>query len=136
MNDLHIDEVKEILGLCRLMRAPEHIFITDESVHDDEGHQFRGLQPVNRRDVIFLSALSDVTTVPHEGWHAMTGLGELTAYPVGRLMGTKANLAKNFPRLSALRLRGSPDYEEVHDSVEFPEAHKYGKRVRHFRRVR
>jgi len=101
---VNIQEVSDILGVCRFLRAPKHVFITDEPVYEERNGRtfYRGLQPKNRRDVIFLSAQSDVTMIPHEAWHAMTGLGELTAYPVGRIVAAKYEFVKKFPRLKAL----------------------------------
>jgi len=135
---MNIEEVKDLLGYCRFMRAPEHVFITDEIVHDDAGHNFRGLQPTWRRDIIFLSAQANQSTIPHETWHANTGLGELTAYPIGNIVTKKIEMVKTLaPRLKGLRLRALPDYEEVNMSEdEFPAMAKYKGRVRHYRRVR
>lgn len=135
---MHIDEVKDLLGYCRFMRAPDHIFITDETVHDNVGHLFRGLQPTWRRDIIFLGAHANPSTIPHESWHAMTGFGELTAYPIGNIASKKINLIKKLaPGLKNLRLRALPDYEEVPVSEDdFPAMAKYKGRVRHYRRVR
>lgn len=130
---MNIQEVSDILGVCRFLRAPKHIFITDEPVYEERNGKafYRGLQPKGKRDVIFLSAQSDLTTIPHESWHAMTGLGELTAYPVGRVVAAKYELVSRFPRLKALISRRA-EYRRVEVSVEFPQAARYRGRVEHY----
>lgn len=130
---MNIQEVSDILGVCRFLRAPKHVFITDEPVYEERNGKafYRGLQPKNRRDVIFLSAQSDPTTIPHESWHAMTGLGELTAYPVGRIVAAKYEFIKNFPRLKALFSRRI-EYRRNEGSREFPRASRYRGRVEHY----
>jgi len=133
---MNIQEVSDILGVCRFLRAPKHVFITDEPVYEERNGKafYRGLQPKNRRDVIFLSAQSDLTTVPHESWHAMTGLGELTAYPVGRIVAAKYELIKNFPRLNKALSR-VVQYREVSSSSEFPNLGKYRGRAKLYKLV-
>lgn len=135
--EVNIQEVSDILGICRFLRAPKHVFITDESVYEETNGKtyFRGLQPKERRDVIFLSAQSDLTTIPHESWHAMTGFGELTAYPVGRVVAAKYEFIKKFPRLKALISRRTK-YRRTEESVEFPQARGYQGRVEHYILVR
>lgn len=130
---MNIQEVSDILGVCRFLKAPKHIFITDESVYEEKDGKtfFRGLQPKDKRDVIFLSAQSDITTVPHESWHAMTGLGELTAYPVGRAVAAKYEFVQMFPRLKALISRKT-EYRRSLEATEFPRARFYKNRVEHY----
>ena len=130
---MNIQEVSDILGVCRFLRAPKHVFITDEPVYEERNGRafYRGLQPKGRRDVIFLSAQSDLTTVSHESWHAMTGLGELTAYPVGRIVAAKYEFIKNFPRLKTLVSRRI-EYRRNEGSGEFPRAMRYRGRVEHY----
>jgi hypothetical protein len=130
---VNIDEVKEILGLCHMLKAPKHIFITDESVYKKlDGIQFyKGLQPSSRRDAIFLSAQADVTTVPHEVWHANTGLGELSAYPVGNLLAIKYRLLNKFPAVKNLLAR-KVEYAEASNHSDFPQVEKYRGRVKHY----
>lgn len=130
---MNIDEVKEILGLCYMLRAPKHIFITDEPVYEKrDGVQFyKGLQPSSRDDVIFLSAQADVTTVPHEVWHANTGLGELTAYPVGNLLAIKYRLLSKFPAVKNLLSR-KVEYVEASSHSDFPQVEKFRGRVKHY----
>lgn len=130
---MNIEEVSEILGVSRFLVAPQHVFITHEKVCDTESC-FRGLQPEKRRDIIFLSAQADKTTVPHETWHAMTGLGEITAYPVGKLVSIKYGLLSNFPNLKRMLSR-QVEYRRVYNSREFPEAEKYGNRIEHYELV-
>lgn len=134
---MEIGEVKDILGLCHALRAPKHIIIVQEPIFEDTegGRQFfRGLQPTSRGDVIVLSAQADVTTVPHESFHAGSGLGELLAYPLGSLMAAKYTVMSRFPRLKQLRSRNI-DYEEVPNPPEFPGLSKYGDRVKHYQLV-
>ncbi len=130
---MNIQEVSDILGVSRFLRVPKHVFITDEPVYEERNGRtfYRGLQPKNRRDVIFLSAQSDLTTIPHESWHAMTGLGELTAYPVGRIVAAKYELIKNFPRLKAF-LSKRVEYRRAEGSGEFPGESRYRGRVEHY----
>ena len=61
----------------------------------------------------------------------MTGLGELTAYPVGRIVAAKYELIKNFPRLKALFSRRI-EYRRNEGSREFPRASRYRGRVEHY----
>jgi len=130
---MNIEEVSDILGICRFLRAPKHVFITDEPVYEQKNGKafFRGLQPKARGDVIFLSAQADATTVPHEVWHANTGLGELTAHPIGRIVALKYEILKQFPRLKALLSR-KVEYRRVTKETAFPQAEKYRGRVEHY----
>jgi hypothetical protein len=131
--DMNIEEVKDILGICRMLRVPKHIFITDEPVYEkQDGMRFyKGLQPSGRGDVIFLSAQADVTTVPHEMWHANTGLGELTAYPVGNLLAAKYRVLSRFPAVKDLLTR-KVEYAESSNPTDFPQAEKYRGRLKHY----
>lgn len=145
---MNIQEVADILSACRFLRAPRHVFITDEPVDEGStptfssviprdsgrGQNYRGMQPKRRRDTIFLANAADNTTVPHEAWHAMTGLGELTAYPVGNFLAKKYNALKRLPKIrqlirKPLKYRRATKRETVE---EFPDAKKYGARVRHY----
>ena len=131
---MNIQEVADILSACRFLRAPKHVFITDEPVHDGQGVHFRGLQPKKRGDTIFLANAADTTTIPHEAWHAMTGLGELTAYPVGNFLAKKYNALKRFSKIrqlfrKPLKYRRATKKETI---KEFPGAKQYSARVRHY----
>lgn len=130
---MNIQEVSDIFSACRFLRAPKHVIITDEKVCGSEGC-FRGLQPKNRRDVIFLSAQADVTTAPHEAWHAQTALGETTAYPIGNLVARKYKLFKQFPNL--MKNLGRPiKYREASRAEtlkDFPKTKAYLGRIRHY----
>ncbi len=131
---MNIQEVSDILSCLRALRAPKHVFITDESVHDGKGSHFRGLQPKNRGDTIFLANAADVSTVPHEAWHGQTSFGEVTAYPVGNILARKYNLLRKFPKIKNL-LRRKVKYRratKAETKKEFPDATKYGTRVRHY----
>lgn len=134
---MQIEEIKDILGVCHALRAPKHIIITQEPIYEDNeaGRQFfRGLQPVARRDVIVLSGQADATTVPHEVFHANTGLGEILAYPVGSFMAAKYKFLNRLPLLKNLRARNI-EYKEVPNPPEFPALAKYGNRVKHYQLV-
>jgi len=127
---IQIEEVEEILNSSRLLAllAPQHVFITDESIIKKlEGQviHFRGVAPKNRRGVMFLSRQANETTVPHEWVHAALGLGELFAYPFGNLMARKIEITRKSPLLKNLRLR-TVKYREA--EVPF----KYSGRVKHY----
>ncbi len=129
---MNIQEVSEILGVCWPLRAPKFILITDERIHDQRGQTyFRGLQPKNRGDIIVLGADADATTVPHEVWHAQTGLGELSAWPIGNQLARRYNHMKRFPRVREALTR-RVKYREVSSADEFPDLGKYAGRVRLF----
>lgn len=131
---MNIQEVSDILSCLRALRAPRHVFITDEPVHDDKGGHYRGLQPKRRGDTIFLANAADVSTPIHEAWHAMTGLAELSAYPVGNILARKYNFLKKFPNIKKI-LGKRVKYRratKAETKKEFPDATKYGTRVRHY----
>lgn len=135
---MQIDEVAEILGLCRTLHAPKHVFIASERVWQEIDGQvfFRGLQPKSRGDVIFLTEDADTTSPIHETLHSNFGFEELLTKPLTRLIHGKYQLLKQFPQLTEL-LKRPLHYQEVHESSEFPAAHteKFKGRVRHFVRV-
>lgn len=131
---MNIQEVQDILGICRALRAPKHIIFINEPIHDETRKEYyRGLQPKSRGDVLVLSAQADKTTVPHETWHANTGLGELTAYPIGWLLARKHDFIESRPLLNQIVPRKKVSYVEDPNPPEFPQLSKYGGRVRHYR---
>lgn len=136
---MNIEEVKEILGLTRFIPVPQHVFITDEPVYEENNGRryYRGLQPKSIRDVIFLPAHADLSTPYHENWHSVTGLGEFTAYPYGRFMAAKYRILKNFPAIAGL-MRREVDYREVspEEETEFPQISRFRGRVKHYVRVK
>ena len=75
-----------------------------------------------------------MTSVPHEAWHAVSGMGELTAYPIGYLVALKYRLMNKFPNLKTALSR-RVEYRRVTRSEAFPDAEKYGDRVEHYERV-
>jgi hypothetical protein len=121
--------------LCRFLRAPPHLLIVNEPIHNDAGQYFRGLQPKSRSDVIVLSAQSDVTTIPHETIHANFGVGEVIAYPFGWLMAKKTDFIRKHPILDSAVPRKQVKYVEDPNPPEFPDLEKYRGRVTHYRRV-
>jgi len=132
---MNIQEVSEIFSACRFLRAPTHVFITDERVCDEaSGSCFRGLQPKKRGDAIFLSAEADVTTIPHEAWHAQTSLGEPTAYPIGNLVAKKYQAFKRFPNLMKVMGRSIKYRDATYEETvkEFPGAANYVGRLKHY----
>ena len=126
---MRIEEVEEILNALRLLGllAPQHIFITDEPIYEELDGQifFRGLSPKDKRGVMILSKHADITTVPHELIHAALGLGELAAYPLGRLLAIRYKIADLFPSLKQLKL-----YKVKYREAEVPP--KYMGRVKHY----
>lgn len=129
--NLEIKEISEILGLCRPLRLPKYVLVTDERIYEQRNGRsyFRGLQPKNRRDILILGSDADSTTVPHELWHCVTGLGEASAYPIGRMMARKNQLVSMFPRLRGL-LRRDAEYREISSSPDVPNLEKYSGRIK------
>jgi hypothetical protein len=133
---MEIQEVSDILGLCYFLKAPEHVFITQEEVHshvDGQIIQYRGLQPKIRGDSIFLSVRADETSPIHEAVHASLGLGEIGTEIISRVIIRKNSLLKNFPRLTST-LSKKLVYQQVQESQDYPRAHlpQYAGRVQHF----
>lgn len=132
---MDIAEVSEILGLCYCLKAPEHIFITNEKVssREDGVTFFRGLQPKAKGDSIFLTGLADQTSPIHEAVHASLGLGEPGTELVTRIILRKNKVLQQRPLLRQ-RLSKPVMYTEVFESAEYPKAHapEYRGRVRHF----
>lgn len=132
---MEIAEVSEILGLCYFLKAPKHVFITDEKVssHHDGVTFFRGLQPKSKGDSIFLTAQADESSPIHEGIHAGLGLGEPGTEVLTRIIIRKNKLLRNFPILTQT-LSKKLIYKEVQESKEYPQAHaeKYKGRVKHY----
>lgn len=133
---MDIAEVTEILGLTHFLPIPKHVFITPERVSEqsaDGPTYFRGLQPIEKHDIIFLSRDANVSTIPHEDSH-MLGLGELLAYPIGNAAALKYQIVSNFPRAKQLLSR-KIQYRRAPVSSDFPQLAKYGDRVEHWELV-
>jgi hypothetical protein len=132
---LDIAEVSEILGLCSFLKAPKHVFITDERVssHDDGVTFYRGLQPKAKGDSIFLSGQADYTSPIHETVHASLGLAEPGTELVTRVILRKNQVLQQFPLLKQTFSK-KVVYKEVFESAEYPKAHapEFQGRVRHF----
>ena len=125
------------MGTCWGLRAPRFVLITDERLDHQTHHGqtvFRGLQPKNRGDVIVLGADADVSTVPHESWHAFSGLGELTAWPIGDRLARRHQRLSRFPALKNL-IKRDVKYQEVSGLDEFPGIGKYAGRVKLYKLV-
>lgn len=132
---MDIAEVSEILGLCSFLKAPQHVFITDERVssHDNGVTFYRGLQPKAKGDSIFLTGDQDHTSPIHETVHASLGLGEPGTELVTRIILRKNQVLQQRPLLRQ-RLSKHVVYTEVFESAEYPKAHaqEYRGRVHHF----
>ena len=128
---MNIQEVSDILGVCWPLRMPKYVLITDEGISQQHNGQtfFRGLQPKSRGDIVVLGVDANITTVPHESWHAMTGFGELTAHPIGNLFARRYERLKQFPRLKDALTR-RVQYREVDSASEFPNFSKYQGRAK------
>lgn len=124
---MNIEEVSEILssfGLLGLL-APQHIFITDEKIYEKGSNKrFRGLSPKKKRGVMVLSRDADSSTVPHEWLHAMTGAGELLAYPFGKLFSFRYEFRKKFAFRDRTLLKIRYKKEEVRS--------EYKGRIEHY----
>lgn len=131
---MDINEVSEILGLCHFLRAPKHVFITEETVSSKEDGvtYYRGLQPKYKGDSIFLSAQMDQSTPIHETIHTY-GIDELGTDVLTRIILRKNKILQNFTLLKDLTKK-KLIYEKVESSSEYPEAHmeKFKGRVEHY----
>lgn len=132
---MQISEVSEILGLCRFLRVPKHVFITDEKVwaQEDGITHYRGLQPKSKSDSMFLTAQADESTPIHEAIHAMMGLDEFGTDILTRAVMRKNEVIRNFPMLKSL-MRREVKYRKVESSEEYPWAHqpRFQQRVEHY----
>lgn len=132
---MEIEQVAQILGACYFLKAPKHVFITDEVVTGHHNHvtRYRGLQPKYRGDAIFLSHDADESTPIHESIHAHLGVGEPTTDVLTRIVMRKNEVLNNFPNLKNL-LQKQLSYQKVESSQEFPEAHspQFRGRVEHY----
>ena len=131
----NITEVSEILGLTRVVVAPQHVFITDETLEGKiNGHgTYRGLQAPEKKGTIVLSKHADETTPIHESIHSQFGFDELATKPLTRLISRKVELVRRFPKLKGI-LQKSVRYKLCGGNCGFPEAHegKYGERIQHY----
>jgi len=119
-----------------LASRARHLLVINEPVHErvDGLAYFRGLQPKHRQDVFVLTPHASDETVLHELVHTF-GLGELAAYPLGRVLVWKYRVLRNFPALKSLAT--SPvRYRRCSGCEEFRLLHeRYGGRAEHFIRV-
>lgn len=132
---MNIQEVSEILGLSRTLVAPQHVFITEETLEGKINGQgtYRGLQPVDKSGVILLSRHADNTTPIHESIHSQFGFDERATKPLTRIISRKIEIVRKFPRLKKA-LQKQVKYQICKGDCGFPQAHegKYGKRIRHY----
>ena len=132
---MNIEEVSEILGLARAVVAPQHVFITDETLEGKiNGHgTYRGLQAPEKKGTIVLSKHADQTTPIHESIHSQFGFDELATKPLTRLISRKVELVRRFPSLRRV-LQKSVKYQLCQGNCGFTDAHtnKYGKRIQHY----
>ena len=131
---MNIQEVSEILGVCYFLRAPKHVFITQEQVwsREDGVTHYRGLQPKSKGNSIFLSAQADLSTPIHETVHTY-GVNEFGTEILTRLIMRKNEVLKKFPFLRELTKKKLV-YRKVEGSREYPQAHgeRYRRRLEHF----
>jgi hypothetical protein len=132
---MNIEEVADILSLVKGLPIPKHVFITPERLYEQTGERddtfFRGLQPVEKPDVIFITSQdANISTIGHEVLHTL-GFGEILAKPVGNAIAFKYRMMSNFPRLKQA-LGRDVRYRKVDMSKDFPNLAKYGDRVEHY----
>lgn len=131
---MEIDEVSDILGVFRGLRAPQHVFLTDETVKEQvDGHvYYRGLQPRARPDTIFVTRDGDASTPIHEAVHAQFNLGEAGTEAVTAFLLAKYRFLMTRPLLKSLVER-RVHYQVCPGCAEFASAHqKYAGRVEHY----
>lgn len=134
---MELGEAEEILGCFHMLRAPEHLIMIKEPVHEtvDGVAYFRGLQPKHRSDVVVITPQATPETVPHELVHADLGLGELAAYPLGKILIWKYRVLRNLPMLKSL-IAPRVKYQKCSGCEEFRLLHeRYAGRAEHFIRV-
>ncbi len=131
---MQLTEVEEILGCYGMLGAPMHMIMVNEPVRerlDGVMAYFRGLQPKHRSDTIVLTPQAVPETVPHELVHTM-GLGEMAAYPLGRVLVWKYRLLRNVPVLGSALAR-QVRYKKCGGCDEFALLHQqYAGRAEHF----
>jgi len=132
---MEIDEVSEILGVFRALRAPRHVFITEEPVKEEMDGQvfYRGLQPRLRSDIIFLTRDADASSPIHESVHANFNLEEVGTDIITGLLLRKYAFLKNHPLLRSLVQRNIR-YLRCQGCGEFAVAHspRFSERVEHY----
>lgn len=134
---MDLSEAEEILGCFNVLGATRHLIMINEPVSGevDGVAFFRGLQPKHRRDTIVLTQQATLDTVPHELVHADLGLGELAAYPLGRVLVWKYRVLRNFPVVKSA-VAPPVRYRRCPGCAEFPELHgKYAGRAEHYVKV-
>jgi hypothetical protein len=113
-----------------------HLIVVNEDVREklDGMAYFKGLQPKHRSDVFVLTPQASDETVPHELVHAL-GLGELAAYPLGRMMVWRYRVLRNLPTLKSL-VSSPVEFRKCSGCEEFRLLHeRYAGRAEHFIRA-
>lgn len=131
---MELGEAEEILGCFNALGAPKHLIIFNEPVREkiDGFAYFRGLQPKHRSDTIALTPQNTDETVPHELIHADLGLGELAAYPLGKILVWKYRVLRNFPTLKSL-IAPPVKFQKCSGCGEFNLLHeRYAGRAEHY----
>jgi len=132
-----LNEVESILGCFHMLGSPKHLIMIKEPVHEqvDGFAYFKGIQPKHRRDTIVLTPHASDETVPHEMVHADLGLGELAAYPMGRVLVWKYRMLRNFPAIKSM-VSKPVKYQKCSGCGEFELLHqRYGGRAEHYIKV-
>lgn len=133
---MELAEIEEVLGCFSLLRAPLHLLVVKEPVHEqiDGMAYFRGLSPKHRNDTIVVTPQATPETVVHEAIHAQSGLGELATYPLARAWVKKYNLLRAIclPCLRKNRVK----YHKCSGCEEFKLLHeRYTGRAEHYIKV-
>lgn len=131
---MELAEIEEVLGCFSALRAPKHLLMVKEPVHErlDGLAYFRGLQPKHRGDVIVVTPQATPETVVHEAIHAQFGLGELATYPLAKAWVQKYFLTRFLPVLGRRRVK----YQRCSGCEEFRLLHdRYAGRVEHYVKV-
>lgn len=129
---MELAEIEEVLGCFSALRAPEHLIVVNEPVHEqvDGIAYYRGLAPKHRHDVAVITPQATPETVVHEAIHAQFGLGELATYPLAKAWVQKYRLSMLLPFLTQ---RKNVKYERCPGCGEFRLLHeRYAGRAEHF----
>lgn len=135
--DIDLYEVESILGCYPMLGSRvSHLIMIGESVHERVNGlaYFKGLQPKHRSDLFVLTQQSSDETIPHELVHTF-GLGELAAYPVGKILVWKHRVLRNFPTIKSL-VSSPVKYHKCSGCEEFKLLHeRYSGRAEHYVKV-
>lgn len=131
---MELNEVESILGCYPMLGSRvNHLILVKESVHESTNGMvyFKGLQPKHRQDIFVLTQQASDETLPHELVHTF-GLGELAAYPIGKIMVWKYRVLRNLPTLKSL-VSNPVKYQKCSGCGEFGLLHeRYAGRAEHY----